>query len=48
MLELSFHLVKDGEVDRQLPIDVQHRQVMGSVLEGPAEAEWLYDRRLED
>jgi Family of unknown function (DUF6176) len=30
-----------------LPIDVQHREVMGSVLEGPAQAEWLYECRLE-
>jgi hypothetical protein len=31
-----------------LPIDVEHREVMGSVLAGPAEAELLYECRLDD
>jgi uncharacterized protein DUF6176 len=30
-----------------LPIDEEHRRVMGSVLAGPAEAELLYECRLE-
>ena len=30
-----------------LPIDVQHREVMGSVLGGPVDAELLYECRLE-
>lgn len=30
-----------------LPIDVQHRQVMAEVLEGPADAEPLYECRLD-
>jgi hypothetical protein len=32
----------------KLPIDVQHREVMAPVLEGPAEAELLYECRLRD
>jgi hypothetical protein len=31
-----------------LPIDIEHREVMRSVLSGPAEAELLYECRLDD
>jgi hypothetical protein len=32
----------------ELPIDSEHRRVMGVVLDGTAEAELLYECRLED
>jgi len=31
-----------------LPIDVEHRRLMGEVLAGPARVELLYDCRLDD
>jgi hypothetical protein len=43
-LELGHRVARESA----LPIDVEHRRLMAEVLEGPADAEPLYECRLED